>query len=525
MKRRSFLSNAAKGVVIPSLMGKMGMNALVPGLSPWASAMSAAGDGDQVLVLVYLNGGNDGLNTVVPLDQLSNLNSSRPLVALPDASLLRLEGTNVGLHPSLVEFKELFDENRLQIIQNVGYPDQNFSHFRSTDIWMSGSSSDELVTSGWAGRYLDEEFPGYPFDYPNESMTDPLAIEIGYGSSLMLQGPSSNMGMVIQDPSWFYNLVNNVEDPAPDTPAGDRLRFVRLVARQSQQYGTVVRDAADAAPAQLDYPENNRLAEQLKIVSRLIAGGLKTRVYVVSYGQFDTHDMQVEIGNTTEGSHAYQLMQVSQAIKAFMDDLDHLNIGDRVMGMTFSEFGRRIISNASYGTDHGSAAPLFLFGNQVAGGVLGDNPEIPRNATYADNLEMQYDFRSVYASIMHQWLCLDESTVGSLMMGDFEQLSVSTGINCLTSSTSEASAKKKLLVSASPNPTPGLTKIDFESQGGILELSILDLSGRSIRPIVKSVFPKGKHTTMIDLTMLPSGNYFVLLRQERIRQTAKLVKL
>ncbi len=523
MKRRSFLSTAAKSVLIPTAMSRMGMSALVPGVSPLAHAMSMLGDTDKVLVLVYLNGGNDGLNTVVPLDQLSNLSAARPDVILPENRLLRLDGTAVGLHPSLGAFKDLYDEGRLQIIQNVGYPEPDFSHFRSTDIWMSGSDSDQIVTNGWTGRYLDREYPDYPIDYPNENAPDPLAIEIGYGQSLLFQGPVGNMGMVIRDPEYFYELIENEESTVPDTPAGDRLAHVRLMARQSQQYGAVVVEAAERVTNQRDYPAENYLAEQLKVVSRLIAGGLQTRLYLVSYGGFDTHDSQVEPGDHTQGTHAYLLEQVSEAIGAFMQDLDHLGTADRVMGMTFSEFGRRINSNASVGTDHGTAAPMFLFGNHVAGGVIGNNPVIPSSVSYDDNLEMEYDFRSVYSSIFEQWFCLSPQQVSDLMLGSYDTLAVTSSDQCGVTSTTRTFADKPQL-SLAPNPAVQSTTIRFSSTGGVVEISLFDLAGKLIKTFTKAHYPEGDHTLSVSLSGLPSGQYAVIWRQERFRANAFLIK-
>ena len=365
--------------------------------------MYSATETDRVLVMIFLNGGNDGLNTVIPLDQMGVLQSLRPHVVLPEASLLRLSGQDkLALHPSLQGMRSLYDEGRMKIIQNVGYPEQDYSHFRSTDIWMSASGSDELLVSGWAGRYLHNEFPNFPEEYPNTQMPDPLAVEIGYSGSLLFQGPAANMGMVIADPTAFYRLIENTEEEAPDTKAGEKLRYVRLVARQSQQYGEVVKAAAERVNTQANYPDDNPLAQQLKVVARLIAGGLKTRMYMVQLGGFDTHDAQVEDADHTTGEHADLLRQLDTAVSSFMNDLRYQGVSDRVMGMTFSEFGRRIVSNASLGTDHGASAPMFIFGDQVEPGVLGTNPQLDVQMSYVDNLPYEHDFRSVYSSIMEQ---------------------------------------------------------------------------------------------------------------------------
>src|ERR1051325_8562283 len=197
------------------------------------------------------------------------------------------------------------------------------------------------------------------------------------------------MGMSITDPASFYNLINGVEDPAPNNQMGHELTYVREMMKQTNQYSQRVKDAAAKVTTQSTYPTGNSLADQLKIVARLIKGGLKTRIYMVSYGSFDTHSLQTNATDTTIGTHANLLTNVSNAVKAFVDDCAGLGIGDRVIGMTFSEFGRRIKSNSSVGTDHGAAAPMILFGNGVISGVLGNNPTIPTNVTVNDNIPFQ----------------------------------------------------------------------------------------------------------------------------------------
>jgi uncharacterized protein (DUF1501 family) len=236
--------------------------------------------------------------------------------------------------------------------------------------------------------------------------------------------------MSISNPNSFYNLLNGVEDPAPNTPAGKELKYVRLVSKQTQQYATVVKNAAANVPVQGAYPTPNPLADQLKIVARLIKGGLKTRLYMVSYGGFDNHSLQVNPTDTTTGTHANLLKNVSDAIKAFQDDLKGLGVEERVVGMTFSEFGRRIKSNSSGGTDHGAAAPMILFGKNVTNAVWGNSPSLPTNATVNDNIPMQYDFRSVYASLLENWLCVKNSDLQTIMLKNFQEVPLCTNNAC-----------------------------------------------------------------------------------------------
>jgi uncharacterized protein (DUF1501 family) len=198
------------------------------------------------------------------------------------------------------------------------------------------------------------------------------------------------------------------------------------MSQKTDQYASVIKNAAQKVTAQSPaYPAagKNPLADQLKIVARLIAGGLKTKVYMVSTGSFDTHAKQTE-ADTTTGTHAKLLQRVSEAIGAFMSDLQFLQMENRVMGMTFSEFGRRIKSNASGGTDHGAAAPLFYFGNNIKPGVIGANPVIPTSVTVNDNVPMQHDFRSLYASVLQNWFNMPAQEVQQILMGDFTRLPI-----------------------------------------------------------------------------------------------------
>jgi hypothetical protein len=261
----------------------------------------------------------------------------------------------------MASMQQLFNDGKLGVVQSVSYPKPNFSHFRATDIWMTGSDSDKVVSSGWAGRFLHDVFPQFPDNFPNEAMPDPLAIQVGSVVSTALQGPLFTMGMAISNPAGFYKLVEGKVNVNANARWGEQLDYIELMSQKTDQYATVIKNAAQKVPAQSPaYPAagKNPLADQLKIVARLIAGGLKTKVYMVSTGSFDTHAKQTET-DTTTGTHAKLLQRVSEAVGAFMSDLQFLQIENRVMGMTFSEFGRRIKSNASGGTDHGAAAPVL----------------------------------------------------------------------------------------------------------------------------------------------------------------------
>ena len=525
MKRRQFLQNTIPAAILPSLVD--GFSVKVLGDNPIMSALlNTYVETDRVMVIIQLNGGNDGLNMVIPLDQYSNYFNARSNIAIAQNRVLALTGTSaVGLHPSMTGLQSLYNNGKLRLVQAVGYPNPNFSHFRATDIWMSASNSNQELNSGWSGRYLNDQYPNYPVGYPNNSMPDPLGIQIGSTTSLTFQGPSVNMGISITSATNFYNLINGIQDPAPNTPAGDALKYVRLVATQSNLYATRIVAAANAVPTQGTYPTNNTLADQLKIVARLVKGGLKTRVYMVSMGGFDTHSLQTN-ADTSTGNHATLMQRLSDAIKAFQDDLQGLGVADRVMGMTFSEFGRRVKSNASIGTDHGAAAPLFVFGNKVNPGITGVNPTIPANATVNDNIPMQYDFRSVYSTLLQNWFCVDNTTLQTIMLQNFQQLGLCADGTCLNpTGVNNINNSGISLISNYPNPFTQTTTISFTTQGGHTLVQIIDALGRVLKTPVDREYAAGTYQISFDSYALPTGVYYMRLQNESVQQVKPMLKV
>ncbi|MFY8128672.1 MAG: DUF1501 domain-containing protein [Chitinophagaceae bacterium] len=512
MNRSDFLKKSLIGsTLIPSFINGFSVKAMGAEFALAAALNAPTILNDNVLVIIQLNGGNDGLNTVIPLEYFSNYVNARQNIFIPEDKVLALNpDKKVGLHPSMTGLETLYKKGQLKVIQAVGYPTPNFSHFRATDIWMSASDSNAYVNTGWAGRFLTNEYPNYPNGYPNASNPDPLAIQIGSIASLTLQGPAVNMGMSISNPSSFYSLVNNIQDPAPATPAGKELTFVRNMAKQTQAYANVVKDAANAVTKQNTYPTNNSLADQLKIVARLIKGGLKTKVYMVSYGGFDNHANQVNSTDKTTGVHATLLKNVSDAIKAFQDDLEFLKIDERVVGFTFSEFGRRIKSNASTGTDHGAAAPCFVFGKNVLGGVLGNNPIIPTTASVNDNIPFQYDFRSIYATLLTNWLCVDELALQQIMLKNFQQLPLLNSKGCNKPIPNFNGIE---LITNYPNPFTNTTTINFNTTGGHTLIQILNTSGQLVKTLLDANYASpGNYTIKFDSTNLPTGIYYARLQ-------------
>lgn len=531
MKRRDFLLNTIPAAaILPEVINGYSVKAFDSNSPLVQALMRGTTLTDHVLVIVQLAGGNDGLNMVIPVADYSNYFNARSNVAIPQARVLPITGVSgTGLHPAMTGLQTLFSEGKAKVIQAVGYPQPNFSHFRATDIWMSASNSNQEVYSGWAGRYLNYEYPNFPTGYPNTDMPDPLAIQIGSSTTLTTQGPTVNMGMSITNPTNFYNLVNGTTDPVPDTPAGKELKFIRTVNQQTQKYASVIRTAANAVTQQVTYPSNNSLADQLKIVARLIAGGLRTRVYMVSFGGFDTHSVQVNNTDTTTGAHATLLQRVSDAIKAFQDDLKFLQVENRVIGMTYSEFGRRIKSNSSVGTDHGAAAPMFLFGSQVDAGMLGVNPTLPAVATVNDNIPMQYDFRSIYATLLEKWFCLEKTVVESLfppnINNTLQSLPLLRAGACSGITPPPPPATGDVLITNSPNPFNNSTEIKFSTAGGHTLIQIMDTLGRLIKTLADAEYTAGTYKITFNAEGLPTGIYYARLQNGVTQQVRAMLKV
>jgi len=510
MERRKFLRNSL-ALITPTIIGGNPIHVLTK--HPlFDNTVLATSNNDKVLVIIQLSGGNDGLNTVIPLSDYSKYYNARNNIAIAENKVLKVTGNDAtGLHPSMTAMQNLFSDGKLNIVQAVGYPQPSFSHFRATDIWMSGSDSNQYLNTGWAGRYLDTMNPNYPDGYPNTNNPDPLAIQIGSLATLTCQGPSVNMALSISDPSAFYNLIDGTDQPLPNSNAGYELSFLRKMAKQTNLYAARIKQASDNVTQQSTYP-NNSLASQLKIVARLIKGGLQTKVYLVNYGGFDTHAGQVVATDTSTGTHANLLKTLSDSVAAFQTDLTNLEVDDRVIGMTYSEFGRRIKSNASGGTDHGSAAPLFLFGKNVRGGVFGNNPDLPANATVSDNIPYQYDFRTIYSTILQNWFCVSESAELQIMNKQFPTIPIINASVCGINNPNSIFAKDALIYNY-PNPFTNQTKIEFKTNGGHTLLQLLDGSGTLIKILLEATYNfAGMNSYMFYGDNLPSGVYYVRLQ-------------
>ena len=525
MDRRHFLRS--------SMMATIGGMAVRGFSSPLLKGLRNDLADERVLVVVQLIGGNDGLNTVIPLDQYGALAALRNNVLIPQSAVLPLTGLDAtGFHPAMTGMRELWENGKLGIVQGVSYPDPNFSHFRATDIWETGADAGQLLSSGWTGRYLNFEYPNYPAGYPNDDMPDPLAIRIGGPIGPALQYMGMSMGTAINNTNDPLNLSGNIYlDPVSAVCHGGKLDLVRQVQRQTDLYGDVIEAAAqDGCNMSSLYPTGNapgaQLAQALKIVAQLICGGLKTKIYWVSIGGFDTHAQQVDPDDHTIGTHANLLKGVSDSIHAFQDDLSLLGLEERVLGMTFSEFGRRIVDNASVGTDHGSALPMFFFGTKVIPGMTGTNPQIPPNSTVQTNLAMQFDFRSVYASILKDWFCVEEDDMDAILLNTYQPLQIIDPDGCLGTGVHAINQAAGMeLLHAWPNPFTERFTLGYTSQGGRLLIQVFDEQGRTVSTVLDQPMASGTYTVDVDLGPMPSGIYYVRLQNEGLQQVRNVLKV
>lgn len=424
------------------------------------AAISSA-DSDRILVMIRLNGGNDGLNTIIPTYDFGTYQGLRPDIHIPQADTWALNGA-LSMNNTLSPLQPMWNNGSMKVINNVGYPDQNLSHFRSSDIWASSSDSDTLVDSGWLGRYIEDEIPDFLINPPVE----PPAIQIGGTANLLFNNSNKfNYAISTSNPEQLFEIARtgqlyNLEDVQPCT-YGEQLGYVRAVANTTFRYAGRLAEAFDAGDnaSGLDYLTDN-LGTQLSLIARLIRGGLGTRLYMVELNGFDTHANQPEI-------HTRLLNSLGQNTAAFFADLEQGGHGDRTLAMTFSEFGRRPEQNGSTGTDHGAAAPVMVFGSGLNGnGVLGGLPDL-QNLDQANNILQTVDFRSIYATIMDYWLCLGSERTNQLLGNDFDRLEA-MGLFCAPSSTTNPGKPQDIALNAYLNRGELVINYQLNQNGNVI---------------------------------------------------------
>ena len=430
--RREFLATGIKGI------GLLTASAYAPAFLTRTARAAGTGTDSKILVVVQLSGGNDGLNTVVPFaDDLYY--KARPVIGIKAGSVLKIND-HLGLHPALASLKGEFDQGKMAIIENVGYPNPNRSHFQSMEIWHTAEDSGDGARhemTGWLGRYFDAQCSGSD---PHVK-TDQGSIGMSFGKvmpqafrnaanvGIALDNPDTfqwnasgeTVGLAKQQEAIFAKLNNpdamtagmqnlsNLGGISGDEP--ETLDFLKHTAMNAIVAGDRLRAILGRNRDHAAYPKSG-LANQLEMIGRLVAGNFPTRVYYAVQGGFDTHANQ-------PGTQARLLGDLGDSMHAFLQDLRAQKNSDRVSVLAFSEFGRRVAENASAGTDHGTAAPMFLFGDSVKGGLHGNPPDL-KNLGDGD-LKYQTDFRQVYATVLENWLETDSAQV---LRRKFEKIAV-----------------------------------------------------------------------------------------------------
>lgn len=563
MKRRNFLKKIPLALSLPFAIN--GIPLKVMANNP-LSRLAQQGDSDRVLIILQLHGGNDGLNSLIPVEQYDQYYSRRANIAIPKSNSLRkyipLDSTlpserQVGLHPDMQAMKGMYDMGKVAFVQGVSYRNNNGSHFRGRDIWFMGGGSDDYFSSGWLGRYLQQEYAPleYPADFPNDDMLDPLGIEMGSDVSLIFhQENNIPTSLSLNDPVGFANLVEELEgfqdkdiDPRgkppeflDNSPYGKEMNWILGLEKKTDDYARRLYEVYQAGGnTSTTYPEvypfnaptgskRNHLSPQLRLIARLLAGGCKTKVFMVKIGGFDTHASQVESYDPTMGIHAALMYHISTAMKAFQDDLKVRGLESRVLTVTTSEFGRRVHSNGSYGTDHGTGGPIFVFGRGVNPGVIGNVPDMTRN-----NIEMQYDYRQIYANLLKDWMLVDEQKINNdIFFGNFidgpreeggfyQPLPLAVQV---ISSTDSFIEKRFNLGDCYPNPAKAQTAFTFMINAeGMVQVMLYDRSGKPLKQLVKKNFEPGEHRIPVDLTGIPAGLYIYKMNIGSFEQSKKLV--
>ncbi|MEM9916899.1 MAG: DUF1501 domain-containing protein [Bacteroidota bacterium] len=461
---------------------------------PLAGA-AAGGAEDRKLVLIRLKGGNDGLNTFVPMYSYDQYRMLRPTLRHEENQLVRLND-DFSMPQVMNNLKPLWDQGQMRVINSVGYPFHNLSHFTSADIMASGNSNVNENGDGWLARYYASVNP----DYLDNPPAVPPAIKIGGPTSVLFNDvnkvdisanfPTADKLSEVAETGVIFN--NNI---APDDCYyGDQVLFLRTVANAASRYSAAIFEAYTQGTNDVTY--SSSLGEQLQLVARLIKGGLSTQLYLVTLDGFDTH-----VGQNGGGNHLGLLENLSTAVREFYLDLNAGNRDEEVLSMTYSEFGRRVEENGVSGTDHGTALPVMLFGPTLDGSdTHGKNPDL-MDLDAAGNLKFGTDFRSIYATILENWLCIDADKVDEVLGASYDRLP-DIGLACATTSTRTPYSSDAIVSSIAPQGG-GSYQISFSlARGGDVTIDLITFSGQKIQTLTNRYFHQGDHQVSFSLAHL-----------------------
>lgn len=417
MKRRTFIKNTLPLAFSPLFIESMIRQKVS---EMFGFDFSPADFKDRKLVILNMFGGNDGLNNVIPMDQYDLYANHRPTIKINQPDLINLDGTlasnkQIGLNPALAEFKTLYDEGKLNVIQSVGYPTPNFSHFRSDNLIFGakdGSYTSD-VTRGWMSNYLATVFPSFN-DRRTSQYPHPLGIQIGlnYKHNGYLHDAYSNIGININNLA-RNNFYNQLRSP-DNSEFRSLLEYLKQIELASDVYKQKVEESFNAGTnmnGSTLYP-NTDLGRQLKTLARLINGGIETKILTAFRGGFDVHSSQLV-------KHNPILEDVSKAVYAFQRDIEAQGVDDKIILITISEFGRQIVENGNGGTDHGSLSPWFVIGSPVKGGVTGRNIDLNLINGHHTADVLQHDYRRILSTIIQDWFGNTDSTLEQVGLDAF----------------------------------------------------------------------------------------------------------
>lgn len=481
--RRDFLSATGLMGAGSFFLNNLPIRAFQP--TPLMAAL-AGGANDRFLVLIRLDGGNDGLNTVVQRGNAQYYNI-RPSIAIQENNMWALS-PQYGMPLATNAVQPMWNDGMMKVIFNVGYPEPNYSHFRSYDIVASASDADVVVDTGWLGRFLGTEYAAFLEAPP----IVPPALQIGLQNNLVFKSDQANMSLAISSPQEFYQIAQSGQlydtSLLGNTPRELELAFVRQTANAAFRYSGTIQKAYNNGKNDVTYPdpEANPLAEQLAIVARLIKGNLGTRIFMVEITGFDTHAKQSDL-------HLELLNQLTTAVKLFYDDIAFGNSGleEKVLSMTFSEFGRTIFENGSKGTDHGWGTHVLLFGGGLGNGFTGQYQDLSNPDPFTDP-PFNIDFRSVYATVLQDWLGNTPELV-NFVMGQHQYPIISGLVPPMAPSLGDND--RCALLGHNPNPDQsGAIEIKYSiMREGPLQLQILDKAGNVLRTLVDEYKTTGSY--------------------------------
>lgn len=427
--RRSFLQALGIAGSGSMMLGSNYVTASAP--SPLTAAIGET-ETDNILILIRLSGGNDGLSTVIPMEQYDAYRNARPNIYIPESKVLKLTD-EFGVPSYMSALEPMWGDGQFKAVHGVGYDNQSLSHFTGSDIF----ANTDLTTTGfggedtgWMGRHFEECFPDYLSDFPGSRPEGPAAVQIGNFGSLVFEGEETNYAFVTNNVDQLQQIAETgLQYPVDralfdDCMYGDQLRYLRGVSNVTNEYaGTIHAAYLRGNDLQCVEYQDNGFARQLELLAKLIKGNLGTKVYMISMGGFDTHGNQPL-------AHERLMTNLSVAINNFYEDLACTQQDEKVLSMTFSEFGRRIFENGSNGTDHGKAAPTLFFGSGLNGSAfVGEHPSLTEDANLRGNLDKTMDFRDLYATVLAEWLCVDIPLVEQHLLGH-TYAPVNLGFNC-----------------------------------------------------------------------------------------------